>query len=98
MILGVSSDMRDWKLLQVERFLSKHSPNPFTHHTTLQVQTTSEDPIAIQVFDAKGRIMETRQGLAPHEEIVLEGELSTGMYFVKVRQAGQVVNLKLIKM
>jgi hypothetical protein len=76
----------------------KAYPNPSKHNFTILVNSDNEkDKIMLKVFDVLGRTVETRNNILPGSVIRLGEQYRTGAYFIRVEQAENQKNLKLIK-
>ncbi len=75
------------------------APNPATELTTLSLQALDEGPLALSLYDAKGRLVQLQQqrlasGLNRIEIDVRD--LSEGVYYIVARQGGQQLRLPLM--
>ena len=77
-------------------FMVKAYPNPTEHEFTLIVNSSLNEKIEIQLYDAAGRKIQTLS--ANTNETIRFGErLKTGVYIAKVIQANKKESIKLIK-
>ena len=77
-------------------FVVKAYPNPTEHEFTLIVNSSLDEKIVIQLYDAVGRKIQTLSANA--NEIIRFGEkLKTGVYIAKVIQGNRQESIKLIK-
>lgn len=84
-----------------DRFALTAYPNPVADHLTLELTGTLDQPLQVQLFDARGRAMpgwgfEIRQ---PGQIQRSTQALASGAYFLRVSQAGsgQTQTLSLIR-
>jgi hypothetical protein len=79
-------------------------PNPFNPQATVSFRNETMAPIALELYDARGRRLETLvQGVLPpgmHRVRLLQPEnpihLASGVYFVRLRADGQETRLKAV--
>jgi hypothetical protein len=75
------------------------APNPAHESTTLSLQALDEGPLALRLYDAKGRLVQLQQqrlasGL---NRIKIDvHDLSEGVYYIVARQGGQQIRLPLM--
>lgn len=88
----------------VELRLFTQHPNPFNPRTTITFALTTEGPVRLQVFDAKGRLVRTLvDGLVADgmHEVVWDGrdddgrDVPSGVYFSRVESRGQILTRKM---
>lgn len=72
-------------------------PNPASTQFTLNLRSSSQEKINVQISDITGKIVETRTGLAPNQSILTGSNLKPGIYFIEVKQGMQKVQLKMVK-
>lgn len=72
-------------------------PNPATDGFTVMTQSSSSQPVSIQVMDNLGRMMEKRTALPANGNVYLGSSYRPGMYFVKIMQGDTARTLKVIK-
>ncbi|MCB9315213.1 MAG: T9SS type A sorting domain-containing protein [Lewinellaceae bacterium] len=76
---AASQDRSDnWKQ---ENQLFRISPNPVENRMTLEWDHSDHQPVQIQVYNAQGRLLLTRE--MPENQLVLELDLPAGIYFVQ---------------
>ncbi|GAA0548412.1 family 10 glycosylhydrolase [Chitinophaga japonensis] len=73
-------------------------PNPSADHFTLLLQSSTEQPLRIQVADNNGRIVETRHNVAPNSTITLGSRYPNGIYYLVVIQGRSQQTIKLLKL
>jgi autotransporter-associated beta strand protein len=79
-------------------FIVKASPNPFTNTFRLDAETSSQEQVAVKVYDMIGKLVETRQVNAAQLAQVEIGEnYPSGVYNVIVTQGTQLKTLRIIK-
>jgi hypothetical protein len=72
-------------------------PNPSHHHFILQLTKTNlYDPVFLQVADATGRPIETKQHVP--NTIVIGAAWKPGIYFVTFIQGSKKKNIRLVKL
>lgn len=76
-------------------------PNPTRGAVLLSVSLPSSAPVIVEVFDARGRVLLRRTIDSPTPgaqeiELVRPGALRSGVYFARLRQAGQVASHKIV--
>eukprot|EP00825_Cyclidium_porcatum_P016495 TRINITY_DN19501_c0_g1_i1.p3 TRINITY_DN19501_c0_g1~~TRINITY_DN19501_c0_g1_i1.p3 ORF type:complete len:137 (+),score=29.82 TRINITY_DN19501_c0_g1_i1:94-504(+) len=73
-------------------------PNPFQSHVDIQVNTKSNQPIQIEVFNIKGQSVYHAKAM-PNTQITMDGKsLSSGIYFVKAKQGNETSVRKVLKL
>lgn len=83
---------RDASVLQVQAF-----PNPATHYLLLHIQSGSSKPTQLRIVDEVGRVMETKQGIAPNSTVPVGHNYKAGVYFAEIAQENKRITLKLVK-
>ncbi len=79
-------------------FEVKSSPNPFTNNFVLDVNTSSEEPVDIKVYDMFGRTIETRQvNVKDIVNLELGQSYSSGVYNLVISQGESTKTLRVIK-
>jgi uncharacterized delta-60 repeat protein len=73
------------------------SPNPTTTHFVLRVQGHTNKPLQIKIFDAVGRMIESKINVAANNPIRLGDNYRPGVYYAEVSQDRERVTLKMIK-
>jgi hypothetical protein len=72
-------------------------PNPSKNNFSVSVQSSTNEKIVMQVMDIYGRVIESRNVTA--NSIVKFGHhYKQGIYFVRIMQAKQRTEIKLIKL
>jgi PKD repeat protein len=72
-------------------------PNPFTAALNVSVETESEEPITLRIYDLSGKLMVEQKGIAPEQEITAGSDLMAGTYIMKVQQGSHIENVRIIK-
>jgi hypothetical protein len=72
-------------------------PNPTTHLFTIDVQSSSNEPIEVKVFDMMGHMVYYRNGLLKQEHHRFGQMLTDGMYMLHVRQGDKQQTITVIK-
>jgi hypothetical protein len=73
-------------------------PNPYAESFKLNVNTSSEDQVGVQVYDMLGRQVETRQAtVANITNLEIGSQYPTGVYNIIVTQGNNVKTLRVIK-
>ena len=76
----------------------KSTPNPFTNHFNLNLNTSSEEPIEIKVYDMFGRTIAAYQDTVDNITNLAIGEsYSSGVYQIVVSQGTAAKTLRVIK-
>ena len=79
-------------------FSVKALPNPSSTSFTLQLSKgNSKERISIRVMDISGRVIETRDGVAPTTVLQLGSIYHPGTYLVHLQQGAKRTSLKLVK-
>lgn len=80
---------------QFERFFH---PNPYENYFHIQLTSSSDEHVAIKVFDMLGKVVEEHTVLPSDLEALTIGkDLSNGEYSIQIIQAGNLVTLRVIK-
>lgn len=83
-----------------DKFTVTNYPNPFSGTSTIQFQTTSTEPVSLEVFDQTGRKISTliNQELSSGDHSVnFDGSsLPVGVYFYKLRIGNNMTTRKMI--
>jgi hypothetical protein len=72
-------------------------PNPFTNVITVMFEGASSDQADIRVYDATGRVLETRQAQHAQADIQVGEKLAPGVYTVEVRQGATSKRIQVVK-
>jgi hypothetical protein len=72
-------------------------PNPTTHLFTIDVQSASNEPIEVKVFDMMGHMVYYRNGLLKQEHHRFGQMLTDGMYMLHVKQGDKQQTITVIK-
>jgi hypothetical protein len=73
------------------------SPNPATTHFVLRVEGKTNKPLQIKIFDAVGRMIESKTNVAANNPVRLGFNYRPGVYYAEVIQDRERVTLKMIK-
>jgi hypothetical protein len=82
---------------RVDNFNFKATPNPSNSYFTLQLSNGNASKLNLRVTDVLGRVVESRQSLAPGQTLRIGSEYRPGVYIVQVMQGDTVKQLKLVK-
>jgi hypothetical protein len=72
-------------------------PNPFTIGVTVNVETTTDEPIWMEIFDMTGRPVMKVDNVLPFMPVQFGNDLPEGFYLLNVHQADQMKTVKMIK-
>jgi hypothetical protein len=72
-------------------------PNPFNNTIDLFLESHSEKPVRVFVYDMTGRLVEKLTDINPEQHIKLGQNLVKGIYMIHVHQDGQVQMIKVMK-
>jgi hypothetical protein len=81
-----------------EAFKVTVAPNPTTTDFRMKVETSSNTPIGIRLFDATGRVLATITGVQNNQTVTFGGNYIAGSYFAEVIQGNNHKTVKLIKL
>ena len=82
----------------VSVFAVKAYPNPFAATFKLDINTSSEDQVAVKVYDMLGKLVESRQvGVSELATQEVGDRYSSGVYNIIVTQGENVKTLRVIK-
>jgi hypothetical protein len=88
----------DVKFITEDYFAVQAYPNPFGYQFSFRMESSSEAPVTIKVFDMVGKLIETREVIAADMPVIALGErYSSGVYNVVVTQGDNVKTLRLVK-
>lgn len=73
-------------------------PNPSASGFTLLTQSAGNRSITIRVFDALGKLIETKRGIAANGSLRIGHTYRSGVYYAEVAQGNQKVRVKLVKL
>ena len=73
------------------------SPNPSSHTFRLNITSDNNEKISVQVTDALGRVVETRNAVTPDQPLVIGARYQPAIYFVHVRQGKKITTIRLVK-
>jgi hypothetical protein len=83
--------------IAAEELNVKVQPNPSNTYFSLIAQTTSKQSFSLRIFDAVGRLIETKSKLAAGQTFKVGENYKPGIYLVEVIQGNERKTLKLIK-
>jgi hypothetical protein len=72
-------------------------PNPSMNNFTLRIQSSSSEMLSLSVLDVLGRVVETKNRIAPNKTFQIGNNIQPGVYFVEVMQGTERQLLKLIR-
>jgi uncharacterized delta-60 repeat protein len=75
----------------------KALPNPSSTHFTINIKSNRSQPVDLKVFDAVGRVIETKRKVSPNGSIIIGDRYQSGMYYLQAVQGSEKATLKLIK-
>jgi hypothetical protein len=91
-----NAEMESQPAKDQDDFVVKAYPNPTEHRFTFVINTSLNETVQIQIYDAVGRKMQTLSARA--NELIQFGEkLKVGVYFAEVIQGSKRQTVKLIK-
>ncbi|WP_171017301.1 T9SS type A sorting domain-containing protein [Maribacter sp. ACAM166] len=71
--------------------------NPSSDTFTLRIESMNRENLCIRIIDAYGKMI--KQYNSPYKDIIkLRNELSPGLYFIEIRQGGERVILKALRL
>jgi len=82
----------------VETFQVKVYPNPSSTDFSLQVMSSSTEPILVRLMDANGMVLNVNTTILKGSTIKLGSDLRAGTYFAEVTQGKNHQTVKLIKL
>ncbi|MGC6428935.1 MAG: T9SS type A sorting domain-containing protein [Flavobacteriales bacterium] len=65
-------------------------PNPFTNETTVRFSNPKNEIANIQLLDSKGRVVKKYSNINTERFTIKKNDLSTGLYFVKLKLNNQI--------
>lgn len=72
--------------------------NPFTDQIQITLQSSSEAPISLQLFDLQGRALQQNEYPAGSEQYTMQTtDVPPGLYVLRVKIGSQTSHLKLVK-
>ena len=98
-IVSPGSDRQgDAKAVDTGLFSVVAYPNPYDYQFSFRMESSSEAPVSIKVYDMIGKLIETREVNAADMPVVSLGErYPSGVYNVVVTQEDNVKTLRLVK-
>lgn len=72
-------------------------PNPFTATSQIKLNTLNEQPYSYQLITLNGKEIKKQDNLDPGISHLFGGELSPGIYLLRVKQGDQYSTVKIIK-
>lgn len=74
-------------------------PNPSTNRFTIRIESNNEqEKIRMQLRDITGRVVETINGVRPHQTLQVGETLIPGIYFIAITQGSKNKVIKLVKL
>lgn len=73
------------------------SSNPSSQTFRLNITSDNNKKISLQVADALGRVVETRNGISPNQSLQIGSGYRPGIYFAQVTQGNKISTIRLIK-
>lgn len=71
-------------------------PNPTNNFLTLNLEKNELSNLSFQMFDANGKVIESKKITSPTETICMEN-LPSAMYFLKITNSKEIKTYKIIK-
>lgn len=81
-----------------EKLAVQIMPNPSASNFTLLTQSAANGSITIRVFDALGKLIETKRGIAANGSLRIGHNYRSGVYYAEVAQGKQKLRVKLVKL
>ena len=78
-------------------FKANAFPNPAQSEFTLNLTSNNKKAISYSIADQLGRVLETRNGVAPNQNLKIGSTLKPGLYILQVTQGTNKVVSKLVK-
>lgn len=72
-------------------------PNPSQKSFTVQLRSSSDTPVQLRVFDAAGKLIESKQNIASNHTLSVGDAYKAGTYYIETVQNGQRKLIKLVK-
>jgi hypothetical protein len=72
-------------------------PNPSRSFFTLKTKSSSNQPVSLRIFDALGRVIESRNGQPANSLVQIGHQFRPGLYYAEVIQGQQKQIVKLMK-
>ena len=72
-------------------------PNPSSNQFTVNIRSGNKEKASLQIIDIAGKLVETKEGLLPNQNVEVGGNLKAGVYFIKIKQGASTTELKIIK-
>ena len=91
---GIGSNTKN--ILTANSFDVRVSPNPSTTNFKILVQSNSNAPITIRLYDIAGRVISVNNKLRTNETITIGNNLVAGTYFAEIIQGSNNKKVKLI--
>jgi hypothetical protein len=80
-----------------ETINTKVLANPSSTFFTLITKSDSRQPVSLRVYDALGRVIETRQGIPANNVLSIGYKYKTGLYYAEIMQGNKKQIIKLVK-
>ncbi|MGI8637754.1 MAG: T9SS type A sorting domain-containing protein, partial [Segetibacter sp.] len=72
-------------------------PNPTSTHFTINIKSSKSEPVDLKVWDAVGRLIETKRKVSANGSVTIGDRYHTGIYYLQAVQGSERATLKLIK-
>jgi len=72
-------------------------PNPFNNELQVRIETTSDEPINLKMFNLVGELLTERKSIPPLYTLSIENDLSTGVYLLEIQQGSNKRVARMIK-
>ncbi len=72
-------------------------PNPFSHHTTIEVRSSAQEKIQIRILSTLGKELVAPKEYHTNELIELGESLGEGLLLLEIKSGKSVSTVKLIK-
>jgi hypothetical protein len=72
-------------------------PNPFTSSFHFKIESQSDDPIDVKLFDITGNMLSEQTNVISDEEQSFAGNVSNGVYFLEITQGESEQVIRIVK-
>ena len=79
-------------------FTIRAYPNPSSSQFILHVNSGSEEPVTVRIFDAAGKTIQLISNMPTNTSKIIGSDLHQGIYFAEVQQGDKRQTIKLLKM
>lgn len=76
----------------------KASPNPTNNQFIITTESNSKIPLNFIVFDAMGKVVETKIGIVPNGTVYIGASYHSGIYYVQIMQGENKQSITLMKL